>query len=607
MRLRLLFVFLVGSLVITSSVADATWISSAGGSGGASAITVNPGSAPTATISGRTVQLTWTASTMSNGAAVGGYIVTRYDSTGSSQQTIVSGTCAALVSGTSCSETATPPGTWQYSVTPAYGDWRGPESPKTSATVGTPSLVLSPILTKSPNTLSGTLANFSDGETITFHLDETSGTELAGTVDGSPTPAAVPSGGGGSVSVTLPPGISDGPHTVYAVAAPSGDNASAALTFDSTAPPSPTITSSPANPTSATSASFGFTDPESGVSFECRLDGGSYSACPNPHSYSGLADGSHTFDVRAVDAAGNQSAPTSHTWTIDASGPTVTITFPVAGSYYNNSGYNSGCGTGTTGDFCGTASDATGTGVSLVRVSIQRGAGNYWNGSGFSSASEVLFNATGTTNWSYGFAASSFPADGDYTIRATATDVSGNASTSATTFTIDRTAPFSSDVQAANNSGGVVGRAEMGDTFTFTYSEPMNPGSILAGWDGSATNVVVRINHGVTLFLLPGPDTLQVWNAINTAQLPLGEVDLGGTDYVSANVTFGATGTPATMLQSGSNIIITLGTPNNPGSVTTAGGTGTMSWSPFSGARDRAGNACSTAAVNESGAADKEF
>jgi hypothetical protein len=602
-RLRLLFVFLVGSLVITSSVADAAWISSAGGSGRASAITVNPGSAPTATISGRTVQLTWTASTMSNGAAVGGYVITRYDSAGSSQQTIVSGTCAALVSGTSCLETATPPGTWKYSVTPAYGDWRGPESPKTSATVGTPSLVLSPILTKSPNTLSGTLANFSDGETITFHLDGTSGTELAGTVDGFPTPAAVPTGGGGSVSVTLPPGISDGPHAVYAIAAPSGDNASVALTFDSTAPPSPTITSSPGHPTTATSASFSFTDPESGVSFECRLDGGSYSACPNPHSYSGLADGSHTFDVRAVDAAGNQSAPTSFTWTIDASGPTATITFPVAGSYYNSSGYNSGCGTGTTGDFCGTASDATGTGVSLVQVSIQQGSGNYWDGSGFSSASEVLFNAAGTTNWSYGFAASNFPADGAYTLRVVATDGAGNSGSAITTFTMDNTAPAGTDVQTSNVGGGISGRPELGDKVTFTFSETIKPASVLTAWSGSATNVVVRVNDGGVL----GNDTLTVWNAENSTQLPLGTVNLGRSDYVLANVTFGATGTASTMLQNGSSITITLGTPSSLLNLSTALGNGMMQWTPAAGATDLAGNACSTAAATESGAADPEF
>ena len=600
--LRFLFAFLVGSLFITSSVADAAWTSSAGGSGRASAITVDPGSAPMATTSGRTVELSWAPSTMSNGEAVDGYVITRYDSTGSSQQTIVSGTCASLVSGTDCSETATPPGTWRYSVTPAYGDWRGPESPKTSVAVGTPSLVLSPILTKSPNTLRGTLANFRDGDTITFHLDGTSGTELTGTIEGSPTPAAVPSGGSASAAVTLPPGVVDGPHTVYAVAAPSGDNASVAITLDSSAPPSPTIMSSPVNPTSATSASFSFTDPEPGVSFECRLDGGNYSACPNPHSYSGLADGSHTFDVRAVDAAGNQSAAASYTWTIDASGPTATISFPVAGSYYNSNGYNFGCGTGSTGDFCGTASDPTGSGVSLVQVSIQRDGGNYWDGSGFSSASEVLFNAAGTTNWSYGFAASEFPADGTYTLRVVATDAAGNSGSATTTFTMDNTPPAGADVQTSNVGGGTSGRPELGDRVTFTFTEAIDPASVLPGWTGSASNVVVRINDG-GLF---GNDTLTVWNTANSAQLPLGSVDLGGSGYVLANVTFGATGTASTMLRTGSTITINLGTPSNS-LLTGTAGNGTMQWTPAAGATDMAGNASSTAPVTESGAADREF
>jgi hypothetical protein len=602
-KLRLLFVFLVGSLVSTSSVAGAAWNSTADGPGRAAAITVNVGSSPTATVSGRMVQVTWTATTMSSGAAVDGYIIRRYDSAGSSQQTIESGTCASLVSGTSCSETSTPTGTWQYSVTPAYSDWKGDESPKTSATVGAPTLALSPILTKSPNTLTGTLAEFSDGEAISFHLDATSGTELTGTVDGSPTPAAVPTGGSASVSVTLPPGISDGPHTVHAVASPSGDNASATLTLDSSAPPSPTITSSPANPTSATSASFGFTDSESGVSFECSLDGGSYSACLSPNSYSGLADGSHTFDVRAVDAAGNQSAAATHTWTVDTQGPSVTIDFPVAGSYINNSGYNVGCGTGSTGDLCGTASDDTGTGVSLVQVSIQRGSGNYWGGSGFSSASEVLLDATGTTNWSYGFAASNFPADGDYTLRVVVTDGLGNSGSATTTFTMDNTPPAGTDVQSSNVGGGTSGRPELGDEVTYTFTEMIKPASVLAGWTGSATNVVVRINDGGL-----GNDTLTVWNAANSAQLPLGTVNLGRSDYVLlTNAVFGASGTPSSMLQSGSSITITLGTPNSPLNISTALGNGTMQWTPAPGATDVAGNACSTTSLTEPGAADRDF
>ena len=56
---------------------------------------------------------------------------------------------------------------------------------------------------------------------------------------------------------------------------------------------------------------------------------------------------------------------------------------------------------------------------------------------------------------------------------------------------------------------------------------------------------------------------------------------------------------------SGSSITITLGTPD--GAVTTAAGTAATTWTPAAGATDWAANACSTATVTESGAADKEF
>jgi hypothetical protein len=96
-----------------------------------------------------------------------------------------------------------------------------------------------------------------------------------------------------------------------------------------TTPPSTTITSVPADSTS-TSASLSFTSSESGSTFQCKLDSGSFAACTSPKSYSGLAVGSHTFSVRATDAAGNTDASLdSASWTVTAPAPPSDTTAPV--------------------------------------------------------------------------------------------------------------------------------------------------------------------------------------------------------------------------------------------------------------------------------------
>lgn len=189
-------------------------------------------------------------------------------------------------------------------------------------------------------------------------------------------------------------------------------------------------------------------------------------------------------------------------------------------------------------------------------------------------------------------------AEGPHAYSLTLTDAAGNGETE-TGFAVevDNKAPTASDVQTTNHST-TVGLAQAGDAITYTYSEPPDPTSILSGWNGAATSVVVHLNNATN-------DTVTVFNATNKTQLNLGSVNLGRGDYTGSSITFGASGTASTMVLSGNSVTITLGTQSAAAS--TAGGTGTMVWTPSASATDRAGNAASTATATESGAADKEF
>ena len=64
------------------------------------------------------------------------------------------------------------------------------------------------------------------------------------------------------------------------------------------------------------------------------------------------------------------------------------------------------------------------------------------------------------------------------------------------TVIINNTAPAPVDMTTANRIGGTVGRAEQGDSLTYTWSTPIDPESLLSGWDGgSPTTVTVRIKN----------------------------------------------------------------------------------------------------------------
>jgi Ca2+-binding RTX toxin-like protein len=81
----------------------------------------------------------------------------------------------------------------------------------------------------------------------------------------------------------------------------------------------------------STKTTFRFSSNNGEATFECKLDGGTFGVCTSPKEYPDLIEGStHTFEVRAVDPAGNTDpTPARRTWTVDTTLPMVNGTNPV--------------------------------------------------------------------------------------------------------------------------------------------------------------------------------------------------------------------------------------------------------------------------------------
>jgi hypothetical protein len=125
--------------------------------------------------------------------------------------------------------------------------------------------------------------------------------------------------------------LGDGAHTFTLTARDSLGNADATpfvrqWTVDTVAP---TTTLDPAfgpaegSTTTDTGGEFHFSSPESDVTFQCALNGGSYGSCSGPaaHTFAAQSPGPHIFNVRAVDRAGNVGPAAARSWTVAAPPP----------------------------------------------------------------------------------------------------------------------------------------------------------------------------------------------------------------------------------------------------------------------------------------------
>jgi hypothetical protein len=222
---------------------------------------------------------------------------------------------------------------------------------------------------------------------------------------------------------------------------------SAPITYleDSTSPQTG-IDSKPPALTNSAAPSFGFSGADAGgsgvASFQCRIDSSQesdWTACGSPKSYASLADGSHTFEVRAIDKAGNtDQSPADFTWTVDTSPPAVSI----------DSGPS-----GLTNDSTPTFTFSSESGASF-ECSIDTGTPNFGSCSGAGSDTPA-----------------SALADGQHTFRVRARDAAQNEAVATRSFQVDTAGPAAPTLGPAvpaspanDNSPEIHGSAPVGST-----------------------------------------------------------------------------------------------------------------------------------------------
>jgi hypothetical protein len=129
------------------------------------------------------------------------------------------------------------------------------------------------------------------------------------------------------------PSLADGPHTLSVRATdPAGNTDATPATYSWTVNTTlrTTIATHPTDPTDDPTGDFTFTNTQTGVSYQCKLDDGAWAACDSSYTTPALSDGTHTLSVRATLAGADggvmvEDPPVTFTWTVSTSKLLTTI------------------------------------------------------------------------------------------------------------------------------------------------------------------------------------------------------------------------------------------------------------------------------------------
>jgi hypothetical protein len=355
--------------------------------------------------------------------------------------------------------------------------------------------------------------------------------------------------------------------------------------IDNTPPSTATLNNPGTSLSGSVSLSGSAADAGSGIAswtVQYRASGGSTwtDACTDTTSSYGcswatseVTDGLYDLRALATDNAGASTASTIRSSVrVDNDAPTVTLTDP---------------GTPITNTVALTASAADGGGIASVVFERSKAGANSWTTICTDNAGPTYtcnFDTTTITEQAYD-------------LRARATDNAGRTATSIVTSRTVNHAPYGTDIQTTNG-GSTAGKLEANDVLQLTYSEAMAPGSILAGWTGTAQAIRVDVSNGTV-------DAMDFHNATGATRLNLVNSTTGlslGANFVTTATVFNAT-----MSMSGTVVTIKLGSKVNGTLNTSAATAAKMTWTPSSLATDTAGIAALTTTVTESGTTDRDF
>ena len=478
----------------------------------AAADTLPQGARPTVAASGQDVAVSWDAGTTAGGRAVTGYALTRYDAASGGTGIPATGACAGTVSALSCTEAGLPGGTWYYTVTPVMGRCAGVEGPRSSAAVTDTAAPTVTVASVSPGPNAAGYNNTSPVVVTLAAQDEAGGSGVASVayvLDGGQQ-VSVP---GTTADVTV---SGDGSHTlVYSATDRAGNtSASQSLTvrIDTARPGTPTL-AVPAVVNAANAAAVpvtGAAEAGSTVTVTAR-DGAGTTATRSAVAdgsgswaltldVSGLADGTLTFSAIAADAAGNASPATSATAGKDATPPgTPTLSAPalVTGATVSSVSVN---GTAEPGAAVTLRITDAGAAHILTR-NLTADAGGLWSASGLDLGGLD---------------------EGQLTYTATATDVAGNASPTAsrtgTKDAVSATPTFTSitGTTLANGSIGITseqakavridGRSDAGATVTVTAADSSAPTRTVSSTVTADAGGVWSVTYNLSTFAT-GPVT----------------------------------------------------------------------------------------------------